>query len=275
MSKLMLIIGILVLAAGIALGLIVFFSPGQMQAVGLTADTAAILLTAGLLSIGLGGVIAAVESAAKSTHDLREWLAGHEAAEAKAPSSITTEAPAPMAEPAAAAAAITGGVMASTAATAEETTPEEEAPAEEPLTKETVINESVTVVEAKAEKVFPLFEKTLTAAKPSAEDTLLSLEKAKSDLSSALGLPSDLTKKPELEPETETEPEEAELSDEAEADADDDEQLYVIEEKFVRGRPARVLSDGTVEAETDEGWMRFENTEHLEEYLDAVSPTKA
>jgi hypothetical protein len=31
------------------------------------------------------------------------------------------------------------------------------------------------------------------------------------------------------------------------------------------GRVARVLSDGTVEAETAEGWMRFENVEHLEE----------
>jgi hypothetical protein len=30
------------------------------------------------------------------------------------------------------------------------------------------------------------------------------------------------------------------------------------------------LSDNTVEAETDEGWMRFENVEHLEEYLDAM-----
>ena len=29
---------------------------------------------------------------------------------------------------------------------------------------------------------------------------------------------------------------------------------------------------GTVEAETDDGWMRFENLEHLEEYLDAMSP---
>jgi hypothetical protein len=39
----------------------------------------------------------------------------------------------------------------------------------------------------------------------------------------------------------------------------------------VRGRAARILSDGTVEAETDEGWMRFENMEHLEEYLDATA----
>jgi hypothetical protein len=46
--------------------------------------------------------------------------------------------------------------------------------------------------------------------------------------------------------------------------------LYVLEERDIRGRPARILSDNTVEAETDEGWMRFENLEHLNEYLDAM-----
>jgi hypothetical protein len=265
----MMIVGILVLAAGIALGLTVFFSPGRMQAIGLTADTAAILLTAGLLSIALGGVIAAVESAAKSTQELREWLAGHEASEAPAaaPAKFVAEPEAPVAAPVAAAAAAIA-----TAAAPEVTT--------------AVVEETTRVVEVKGTPGFPPFEKIAPAAKAATEDTLASLEKAKSDLSSALGLPPDFGKKtetkaepepePEAEPEREPELDEAELPEDAEADADtDDEQLYVIEEKLVRGRPARVLSDGTVEAETDEGWMRFENTEHLEEYLDAVSPTKA
>jgi hypothetical protein len=48
----------------------------------------------------------------------------------------------------------------------------------------------------------------------------------------------------------------------------------VVEERFIRMRPARILSDGTVEAETEEGWMRFENLEHLDEYLDAMEPAK-
>lgn len=48
-------------------------------------------------------------------------------------------------------------------------------------------------------------------------------------------------------------------------------ELFVVEEREFRGKPARVLSDGTVEAETDEGWMRFENMEHLEEYMDAMA----
>ncbi|MDP9138288.1 MAG: hypothetical protein M3N38_08930 [Pseudomonadota bacterium] len=50
-----------------------------------------------------------------------------------------------------------------------------------------------------------------------------------------------------------------------------EENLYVIEEREIAGKHARVLSDGTVEAETDEGWMRFENPEHLEEYMAAVN----
>jgi hypothetical protein len=62
--------------------------------------------------------------------------------------------------------------------------------------------------------------------------------------------------------------------DDFEDDEDDVEpregELYVVEEMNVRGRPARLLSDGTVEAETEEGWMRFENMEHLNEYLDAA-----
>ena len=56
---------------------------------------------------------------------------------------------------------------------------------------------------------------------------------------------------------------------------DVDPELYVVEEKIIRGRPARILSDETVEAETDEGWMRFENLEHLNEYLDSTEEPDA
>ena len=58
-----------------------------------------------------------------------------------------------------------------------------------------------------------------------------------------------------------------------EAMAGEEDALFVVEERTIRGRPARLLSDGTVEAETDEGWMRFENVEHVEEYLDAMRAT--
>jgi hypothetical protein len=103
------------------------------------------------------------------------------------------------------------------------------------------------------------------AAKPSVAETISALEQAKSDIAVALGVESHET--PEAEPVTEkTEPEtKSEVSESVE--------LFVVEEKVIRGRPARVLSDGTVEAETDEGWMRFENLEHLDEYLEAMVPS--
>ena len=68
------------------------------------------------------------------------------------------------------------------------------------------------------------------------------------------------------------EPVAAKAEPEEKTEAADSEELYVVEEKVIRGRPARVLSDGTVEAETDDGWMRFENLEHLDEYLEAMVP---
>ncbi len=47
--------------------------------------------------------------------------------------------------------------------------------------------------------------------------------------------------------------------------------LYVVRETIMRGRPARVLSDCTIEAELEEeGWLRFEDENHLNEYLDAL-----
>jgi len=61
----------------------------------------------------------------------------------------------------------------------------------------------------------------------------------------------------------------------AAADTEAEEAAYVIDERIIRERPARILSDGTVEAETGDGWMRFENLEHLDEYLDAMEEQKA
>jgi hypothetical protein len=106
----------------------------------------------------------------------------------------------------------------------------------------------------------------------SVADTIAALDQAKSDIKSALGgmetlgAPNDQTKTAEVvdippEPEAAL----AEASDE----------LYVVEEKIIRGRPSRILSDDTVEAETDEGWMRFENLEHLNEYLDSTEEDNA
>ena len=61
MSKLMSVLGIVLLAIGAALALVGLVNSAQMQIYGLTMDTAAILLTGGILSIGLGGVISALQ----------------------------------------------------------------------------------------------------------------------------------------------------------------------------------------------------------------------
>jgi len=71
MSKLMLILGIVVTAAAIALGLLVFFSPGEMQIRGLTHEVVAILLVGGIVFIGMGGIIGAVQRSVEATAELR------------------------------------------------------------------------------------------------------------------------------------------------------------------------------------------------------------
>lgn len=75
---------------------------------------------------------------------------------------------------------------------------------------------------------------------------------------------------PPPEPESEPEIEDVHDYEQVPEEAVSEEELYVVEERTIAGKPARILSDGTVEAETDDGWMRFENVEHLEEYMEAV-----
>lgn len=217
MSKIMLIVGILLAALGVALGLMTIFSPGQMQVYGLTAEVAAILLVGGILAMGLGGVAGHLEH--------------HTAGVAEMP----RMAP-PVAE-----------VVVTTAAVA------------------------TAAVAIEAEE----------ALSPAVSETIRALEKAKSDLQTAFEeKPAEPVIEPVVVAEPEPEPEpEPEVAIEEPLDEDvssgDDGQLYVLEERSIRGHAARLLSDSTVEAETSEGWMRFENLEHLDEYLDAMEPPRA
>jgi hypothetical protein len=224
MSKLMLILGIAVAAAAVAVGLLVFFSPGQMQVLGVAPETAAILLVGGLGLIGVGAIIAALDRGTEATVELRRWLAGRDAGATRISAigpSLAAASSAPEASPA-------------------------PAPASEPAVRESVIAVSAAAT----------------------AETIAALDKAKEEMAAAIGEAPAEPEKGEVEEEEvgEVEGEELELADGG--------HLYVVEERLIRGRPARVLSDGTVEAETDEGWMRFENREHLEEYLDAMSPDR-
>ena len=213
MSKLMFIFGILFLAAGVALGLLIHFSPGEMQVRGLTPDVAAILVVGGALCLGLGSMIGALRDRTVAT----------------VVADIVTEAP-------------------------------EEKPATPKFTgfgKKTAA--TVVVAETAAATV-----DTAAAPKTSVADTVAALEQAKTDIAVALGV--------EPQKAAPEEPVAVKAEPEEKTEAADSEELYVVEEKVIRGRPARVLSDGTVEAETDDGWMRFENLEHLDEYLEAMVP---
>ena len=104
-------------------------------------------------------------------------------------------------------------------------------------------------------------------------DTISALEQAKADVIKSMGGMASLTPPPPVPAHLAAQHDAVDVeTDDEEAEGGD---LYVVEEKVVRGRPARILSDDTVEAETDEGWMRFENLEHLNEYLDSVEEQNA
>ena len=229
MSKLMWVLGILLAAAGIALGLMAVLSPGRMDVWGIKLDTAAILFVGGILSLGLGGVIDAQRSSRRVT-------ANRELEVSVAPVIAVVEAEPPMQIPTGfgrKAAGVTTAVAATAASLAE-------------------------------------------APKSSVADTIAALDEARADIKKALGGIESVST-----PENHAEPVYAEVPPPAVAAAAEEElinadpNLYVVEEKIIRGRPARILSDDTVEAETDEGWMRFENLEHLNEYLDSTEEPDA
>ena len=240
MSKLMFIFGILFLAAGLALGMLIHFQPGQMQVLALTPDVAATFLVGGAVCLGLGNVAAA----------FRDHVAQ-----------------------------ISPGIPMAEVAVAE-------LPGSAPATpKFTGFGSRTTtaVVETAAAVAEPS-----SSLKTSVADTISALEQAKADIATALGVeahsveaapppaPVVIVTPPPAAAVVEEPVAEAAVAEEAvpEEAVLEEGELFVVEEKVIRGRPARVLSDGTVEAETDEGWMRFENLEHLDEYLEAMVPER-
>ncbi len=246
MSRLMTILGIVFLALGAAIAVVGLARPGQMQVSGLTMDSAALLLMTGLIGLGFGGVIEALQGRSPAVAVKVSEVAGAPVVETK------VEELAPVAVEQAPAAA-----------------PAEEQPSRIRFRgfgrKQGVEAAAVAATVAVAEAV-------VEPAKSNVDDTIDALEQAKHDIASALGGVERISATPPptmsvSEPEPQIEDVEAAESDEA---ADEEGELYVVEEKVIRGRPARILSDDTVEAETDEGWMRFENLDHLNEYLDAA-----
>jgi hypothetical protein len=227
MSRLMSLFGIILAVAGLALIVLSVTDPGLMQVYGVTPEAGAILLVGGVLALGLGGVISAIEG--NAIDDAEPVV---KVAKVVAPSETKTTG-------------LFGRKSAETAA---------------------VATSIATVAEAASAK----------SSSTSVAETISALEQAKSDIKTALGGMEDVTQGSEdLTPvpdAVEATPPVASAAGDAVEGEDD---LYVVEEKIIRGRPSRILSDDTVEAETDEGWMRFENLEHLNEYLDSVEEGQA
>ena len=227
MSKLMWIAGILLVAAGAALGLMVFVSGASVAALGISLEGAAILFVGGLLSLGLGSVISLLT-------EQRTLLAERMAV------SATSLPAAPIPE--------FGRRAGETAAAAASAVA---APAREEDVSEPT-RDTIKQLEQARQKIEQAFEPKPPQPAPAP----------------AAAAPPDLEAPPA--PAEEAPPAEEAVEEEQVAEG----QLYVVEERYIRMRPARILSDGTVEAETEEGWMRFENLEHLDEYLDAAEPAK-
>lgn len=218
MSKLMSVLGIILLAVGLAIGLLEIANPGHLQGMGVNLDTSVSLMVGGVLAIGLGGVIAALERSSLT-------VPGYEEATNEAEVAATEE------------------VETSTGEAAEK-------PARKILFPSFGRKTAVTAA--------PAIDVAAEDAAPSVQQTIDALEQAKQDIKGALGGMETIL------PETDAK----ESKSDSESDEPAEGELYVIEEKIIRGRPARILSDNTVEAETDDGWMRFENIDHLNEYLD-------
>ena len=231
MSVFLKTVGAALIMLGLGLGVVFFTKPGMLDAFGIRLDTAALLLIGGILANGQAGIIAALQGQ-------RISAAPNDVIE-----TVGDVAPAP-----------------STASSF--------------VRKVDVSNIGAGTATATAGVAAMAGAGLATmAAKPPSKDpvadTISALEQAKADVIKSIGGMDASTPAPTpVKTEAFVAHEEPGAADEETAEEDDG--LYVIEEKVVRGRPARILSDDTVEAETDEGWMRFENMEHLNEYLDSA-----
>ena len=242
MSVFLKVAGAALMMLGIGLGLTIFTKPGMLDALGIRLDTAALLLIGGLLATGQSAIIGALRSrfTGSSAYVPDAVSAPVATIAATVPSGLVRKPDVTGVGAGATTAAVaTAGIAAAASA-------------------------GIATVAAKATSKDPV------------ADTISALEQAKADVIKSIGGMDATTSAPATVADTAPVAETL-VSDEATAEEPelDEDGLYVIEEKVVRGRPARILSDDTVEAETDEGWMRFENMEHLNEYLDSVEEQSA
>ena len=246
MSVFLKVTGAALMMLGVGVAVYLLTKPGVLDALGIRLDTAALLFIGGLLASGQSSIIDALRTRPVTTAVSEAVVpAAYVADNITSPvAAVTANIPAPSISPAF---GRKSDVSVATVGMA------------------TVAGAGLAAVAAKATSKDPV------------ADTINALEQAKADVIKSIGGMDASTQAPSAaEPVVAHAPEPAAVDEEtADAPELDEDGLYVVEEKVVRGRPARVLSDDTVEAETDEGWMRFENMEHLNEYLDSVEEQSA
>ena len=334
MKLFLMVLAIVLIAAGVAVGLLNVFSPGSVT-VGLNLDVAATLFTGGCVLLGLGLVAGNLAALINDRRDSRSASGA-----ARLPAADADDDLPDFLSPAGAAAAGAAATgVAATAAIAEEAVEASSYRIDDAdELAETAADTTASVYGTIPESVESAVEAAGDAASPDVDAATGKTEELRDDLSSLFDQAPDVaavtdTAKDEVEEkaheavetakqavpdfgkprdtiadkaddvvdnakdtagdavkavkdaaqdvtggaldkttadDTQIDEEAAEESDEALPQED---ALFVVEERIIRKRPARLLSDGTVEAETDEGWMRFENVEHVEEYLDAMKAT--
>jgi hypothetical protein len=246
MAAILYLLGLFLMLVSVALAITGTKNPATMQVYGLTMETAAILFVGGVVTFALAAVISAL-------HDL---ISGRPTV-AELPELPAKAAPIAVSAPAYVQPAEVPAIEPDTAAV-------DETPSRirfNPFTRKTT-ETAAGAVAVGAAAATVVASAPAAASSSAVDETIAALEKAKADISNAVGGIATVA-------EEKVEEVVEEVSVDSADDAPDDE-LYVLEEREIRGRPARILSDNTVEAETDDGWMRFENLEHLNEYLDAI-----
>lgn len=233
MSNLMKLLGTILALLGLVLGGISIAQPGHMQVYGIQLDTAVLMLVGGILAVGIGGVI--------------DTLRG------SPPRKEAVTVGAAQAKPAAA----DGGLSRFSGSKKTDLSP----------AGEVVATAAATVAGISSDEA----EVAMKGASNQVSETITALEQAKQDIIKSMGGMEQTTGGSHNDDDEDLErpgPEDHLVEpEESSAGADG---LYVVEEKVIRGRAARILSDDTIEAETDEGWMRFEDFDHLNEYLDSM-----
>jgi len=276
MKVLLFIVGLVFVAAGILIGVVSQTDYGNAL-IGLTPGLAATLLVGGFIVTGLAGVIGAID---RLGDDLPQSLpsgqtGAMETSVRPEPGRKEPDSKDNMPFPAAtaavgAAAGATGmaigsaldsageGVEKAVDKVAEAAKEAKEKAADVADTVGDMADKAKDTAESAVDKVADLAADAKDAVSDAADEVTETVEDAKEAVDDTDAMAEEVTDEKETE------------SAEEVAKGEDGEQLYIVEEVEIRGKAARVLSDNTVEAETDEGWMRFENIEHLEEYLDAM-----